>query len=65
MHVMFIPSWYDNNRNKVHGSFFREQANKLQENGVKVTVAYNEIWPLTLMGKIKEKVVYLLKLKKD
>lgn len=55
MHVMFIPSWYDNNRNKVHGSFFREQANKLQENGVKVTVAYNEIWPLTLMGKIKEK----------
>ena len=37
MHVMFIPSWYDNNRNKVHGSFFREQANKLQENGVKVT----------------------------
>ena len=44
MHVMFIPSWYDNNRNKVHGSFFREQANKLQESGVKVTVAYNEIW---------------------
>jgi glycosyltransferase involved in cell wall biosynthesis len=52
---MFIPSWYDNNRNKVHGSFFREQATKLQESGVKVTVAYNEIWPLTLMGKVKEK----------
>ena len=61
MHVMFIPSWYDNNRNKVHGSFFREQANKLQENGVKVTVAYNEIWPLTLMGKIKEKIMEVLK----
>ena len=55
MHVMFIPSWYDNNRNKVHGSFFREQATKLQESGVKVTVAYNEIWPLTLIGKVKEK----------
>ena len=55
MHVMFIPSWYDNNRNKVHGSFFREQATKIQENGVKVTVAYNEIWPLTLIGKVKEK----------
>ncbi|MDU4882885.1 glycosyltransferase [uncultured Clostridium sp.] len=55
MHVMFIPSWYDNNRNKVHGSFFREQATKLQESGVKVTVAYNEIWPLTLTGKVKEK----------
>ena len=34
MHVMFIPSWYDNSRNKVHGSFFREQANKLQESGL-------------------------------
>ena len=56
MHVIFIPSWYDNNRNKVHGSFFREQASKLQESGVKVTVAYNEIWPLTLMGKVKEKI---------
>ena len=55
MHVMFIPSWYDNSRNKVHGSFFREQATKLQESGVKVTVAYNQIWPLTLMGKVKEK----------
>ena len=54
MHVMFIPSWYDNSRNKVHGSFFREQATKLQESGVKVTVAYNQIWPLTLMGKVKE-----------
>ncbi len=56
MHVMFIPSWYDNNRNKVHGSFFREQASKLQDSGVKVTVAYNEIWPLTLMGKVKERI---------
>lgn len=64
MHVMFIPSWYDNNRNKVHGSFFREQANKLQENGVKVTVAYNEIWPLTLMGKIKEKSCLSFKVEK-
>lgn len=55
MHIMFIPSWYSNDRNKVHGSFFKEQALALQENGVKVTVAYNEIWPLTLVGKIKEK----------
>lgn len=54
MHVMFIPSWYDNDRNKVHGSFFREQATKLQESGVKITVAYNEIWPLTMIGKVKE-----------
>ncbi|MGL5381361.1 glycosyltransferase [Clostridium sp.] len=55
MHVMFIPSWYHNPRNKVHGSFFKEQALALQNNGIKVTVAYNEIWPLTLLGKIDEK----------
>lgn len=55
MHVMFIPSWYANNRNKVHGSFFKEQAIALQEAGVKVSVAYNEIWPITLLGKVNEK----------
>lgn len=55
MHVMFIPSWYNNKRNPVHGSFFKEQAEAIQENGVKVTVAYNEIWPLTQLFKIKEK----------
>lgn len=64
MHIMFIPSWYDNDRNKVHGSFFREQATKLQESGVKITVAYNEIWPLTLMGKVKEKSGLSFKIEK-
>lgn len=56
MHVMFIPSWYHNERNPVHGSFFKEQALALQESGVKITVAYNEIWPLTLLFKVKEKI---------
>ena len=55
MHVMFIPSWYSNVRNKVHGSFFKEQALGLQESGIKISVAYNEIWPLTLLGKVNEK----------
>lgn len=55
MHVMFIPSWYSNTRNKVHGSFFKEQALALQKSEVKISVAYNEIWPLTLMGKVNEK----------
>lgn len=54
MHVMFVPSWYSTPRNKVHGSFFKEQAQALAEHGVKVTVAFNEIWPLTLLGKINE-----------
>lgn len=56
MHVMFIPSWYSNKRNPVHGSFFKEQAKALQKEGIKITVAYNEIWPLTLFGKVKEKI---------
>ena len=56
MHIMFIPSWYSNKRNPVHGSFFKEQAKALQKEGIKITVAYNEIWPLTLLGKIKEKI---------
>lgn len=56
MHIMFIPSWYSNKRNPVHGSFFKEQAEAIQESGVKVTVAYNEIWPLTQLFKINEKI---------
>lgn len=55
MHVMFVPSWYHNIRNKVHGSFFKEQALALQEEGIKISIAYNEIWPLTLLGKVNEK----------
>lgn len=56
MHVMFIPSWYSNKRNRVHGSFFKEQALALQEAGINISVAYNEIWPLTLLGKVNEKI---------
>lgn len=56
MHVMFIPSWYHNKRNPVHGSFFKEQAIALKERGIKITIAYNEIWPLTLAFKVKEKI---------
>jgi glycosyltransferase involved in cell wall biosynthesis len=55
MHVMLIPSWYSSERKKVHGSFFLEQFKELQKSGVKVTVAYNEIWPITYLGKIKDK----------
>ena len=55
MHLMVIPSWYASPRNKVHGSFFKEQFKALSNAGIKVTVAYNEIWPITMIGKIKEK----------
>ena len=52
---MVIPSWYASPRNKVHGSFFKEQFKALQNSGEKISVAYNEIWPITLIGKVKEK----------
>ncbi|SFC54122.1 glycosyltransferase [Clostridium uliginosum] len=55
MHIMVIPSWYSSPKNKVHGSFFKEQFKALQNSGEKITVAYNEIWPITLFGKINEK----------
>lgn len=55
MHIMMIPSWYASPRNKVHGSFFKEQFKALQDSGEKISVAYNEIWPITLLGRVGEK----------
>ncbi|WP_297426727.1 glycosyltransferase [Clostridium sp.] len=55
MHIMVIPSWYSSSRNKVHGSFFKEQFKALAKSGEKITVAYNEIWPITMLGKMHEK----------
>ena len=55
MHIMVIPSWYSSSANKIHGSFFKEQFKALANNDEKVTVAYNEIWPITMLEKIHEK----------
>lgn len=55
MHIMVIPSWYSSPRNRVHGSFFKEQFKALANSNEKITVAYNEIWPITMLGKIHEK----------
>lgn len=52
---MVVPSWYSSTENKVHGSFFKEQFKALSKSGIKVTVAYNEIWPITKIFKEKEK----------
>jgi glycosyltransferase involved in cell wall biosynthesis len=52
---MVVPSWYASSRNKVHGSFFKEQFQALQKSGEKISVAYNEIWPITRLGRIDEK----------
>ena len=54
MHIMVIPSWYSSPRNMVHGSFFKEQFKALVSSNEKITVAYNEIWPITMIGKIHE-----------
>lgn len=55
MHIMVVPSWYSSDTNKVHGSFFKEQFIALQKSGEKITVAYNEIWPITSLGRMKKK----------
>lgn len=55
MHIMVVPSWYANPNNKVHGSFFKEQFIALQKSGEKISVAYNEIWPITRFGRVHEK----------
>ncbi|SHE83456.1 glycosyltransferase [Clostridium fallax] len=55
MHVLILPSWYKTKRNRLHGSFFKEQALALQKQGIKVTIAFNEVWPITLIGKVNEK----------
>ncbi|BCZ48361.1 glycosyl transferase family 1 [Clostridium gelidum] len=55
MHIMVIPSWYSSSTNKIHGSFFKEQFKALANDKEKITVAYNEIWPLTMFGRINEK----------
>mgnify|MGYP004497868759 CR=1 FL=1 len=55
MHIMVVPSWYANPNNKVHGSFFKEQFIALQRSGEKISVAYNEIWPITRLGRVGEK----------
>lgn len=51
MHIMVVPSWYSSPSNIVHGSFFKEQFKALQKSGEKITVAYNEIWPITMLGR--------------
>ncbi|MDD6795252.1 MAG: glycosyltransferase [Clostridiaceae bacterium] len=55
MHIMVVPSWYASQSNPVHGSFFKEQFQALQRSGEKISVAYNEIWPITKLGRMKEK----------
>lgn len=55
MHIMVVPSWYASKENPVHGSFFKEQFQALQRRGEKITVAYNEIWPITRLGRVHEK----------
>lgn len=65
MHILVVPSWYSSRRNPVHGSFFKEQAKALQNCGHKVTIAYNEIWPLTLFGKIEERSGMFFQVEED
>lgn len=55
MKVLIVPSWYSNSEKPTLGSFFKEQAQALQESGVEVTVAYPEVRnPLMVIKDIKK-----------
>lgn len=62
MHVMFVPSWYSSPNNPVHGSFFKEQALALQDKGLKISIGYNEILPITTLFKNKEEKGLIFKI---
>ncbi|BAK81340.1 glycosyltransferase [Candidatus Arthromitus sp. SFB-rat-Yit] len=53
MHIVVIPSWYSNRKNKVLGSFFKEQAQALKEHGENITICYNEILPIYCYDEFK------------
>ena len=42
MHILFIPSWYANNRFPILGSFFRDQALAVAGEGVQTGIIYPE-----------------------
>ncbi|MBE0369286.1 glycosyltransferase [Pseudoalteromonas aurantia] len=42
MHILVIPSWYETPQNKTLGSFFKEQATALQEQGCQIGIIYSE-----------------------
>jgi glycosyltransferase involved in cell wall biosynthesis len=44
MHILIIPSWYGTNESPTLGSFFREQAIALKEQGHTVSLAYTDIY---------------------
>ncbi len=46
MNVLIIPSWYPHTSNDISGSFFREQAIALKEQGCKVAVITQQLRPL-------------------
>lgn len=57
MHVLIIPSWYKTKASPLNGSFFCEQAQALNRNGIQVTVACVEFWGRKAI-KLKKKEKY-------
>lgn len=58
MHVLIVPSWYSTPTAPTRGSFFREQALALKNQGIKVTVAncsflgFKDFGKLSLINKV-------------
>lgn len=53
--ILIIPSWYPNTSNYLVGSFFREQAALLLENGYDVKILYGNIISNRAIGYFKNK----------
>lgn len=51
MHVLFIPSWYENKSIPTLGSFFREQAEAMAKENIRVTIAYPGFNSIKSIGK--------------
>lgn len=47
LHIVILPSWYPDNANDINGSFFREQAIALKNQGCKVGVISLKLRPLS------------------
>ena len=55
MHVLIIPSWYKNPKNKMVGSFFEEQARGLLAKEVKVGLFHIEFKPFSYSGELPQR----------
>lgn len=59
MHILIIPSWYNNDKRPTLGSFFREQAKVLKRSGLEVSLIYPHLtWRKLLNGTLNKEIIF-------